>query len=66
MSKLGKKSGDSKQAQEKKLQQQMAALARKQAKKAAKKNKVYSSFVKLKLQSDEILTHSRRALHNAI
>lgn len=43
MSKLGKKSGDSKQAQEKKLQQQMAALARKQAKKAAKKNKVYSS-----------------------
>ena len=37
MSKLGKKSGDSKQAQEKKLQQQMAALARKQANKAAKK-----------------------------
>lgn len=37
MSKLGKKNGDSKDAQVKKIQQQLAATAKKQAKKQAKK-----------------------------
>lgn len=39
MSKLGKKNGDSKKAEAKKIQQQLAAVARKQAAKAEKAKK---------------------------